>query len=202
MRPRRFNTSRHRPGECAMFSALARRLLHSVVVIVGVTVLVFVVTRVVGNPARAMLPLSATQEQRAQFEHALGLDKPIISQFIEFCQGLIHFDLGESLWQRRPALEIIGEALPRTLLLVSAGIVIAFVVAVFFGTIAALRPGGIIDRSVVALSVLGLSIPQFWMGLMLAIVLGVILPILPTSGTGSLKYLVLPAITMALPQTG
>src|SRR5699024_9429461 len=88
------------------------------------------------------------------------------------------------------------------LLLVSAGVLLALIVAIVFGTIAAMRPGSLIDRAVVALSVLGLSVPQFWMGLMLIILFGVTFQLLPTSGSGSLEHLILPAITMALPQTG
>lgn len=179
-----------------------RRLLHSVVVVAGVTTLVFVITRVIGEPARAMLPLTATEEQRAQFEHALGLDRPVWEQFQDFVAALLHLDLGTSLWQDRPAVDIIAEALPRSLVLVTAGVLLAVVVAVVLGTIAALRPGSLIDRLVVGLSVLGLSAPQFWMGLMLVILFGVVFPVLPTSGSGTPAHLVLPAITMALPQAG
>lgn len=185
-----------------MIRVISRRLLHALAVVFGVTALVFVITRVVGDPARAMLPLSATAEQRAQYEHSLGLDRPIWEQFQEFFLGLFRFDLGDSLWQGRPAIDIILEALPRTLMLVTAGVLLALFVAVVFGTIAAMRPGSMVDRAVVALSVLGLSVPQFWMGLMLVILFGVTFSVLPTSGSGGLEYLILPAITMALPQTG
>lgn len=185
-----------------MTRVLVRRLLHAVTVVLGVTVLVFIITRVVGDPARTMLPLSASQEQRRQYEELLGLDDPILVQLGDFFQGLISFDLGRSIWQNRPALEIIMEALPRTFLLVSAGVALALVVSLTLGTVAALRPGTLIDRMVVGLSVIGLSIPQFWMGLMLVILLGVMVPVLPTSGSGSMSHLILPAITMALPQTG
>lgn len=185
-----------------MTGFVLRRLGHTFAVVAGVTALVFVITRIVGDPARAMLPMSATDEQRAQYEAALGLDQPITTQFVEFVQGLLRLDLGRSLWQNRPAAEIILEALPRTFTLVTAGVLLAVLVATVLGTIAALKPGSVVDRIVVALSVLGLSAPQFWMGLMLVILLGVFIPVLPTSGSGSWAHLVLPAITMALPQTG
>jgi peptide/nickel transport system permease protein len=185
-----------------MIGVVLRRVAHAVTVVVGVSVLVFVITRIVGDPARAMLPLSATEEQRAQYERALGLDRPISEQFEDFALGVLQFDLGRSLWQDRPTIEIIMEALPRTLVLVSAAVALAMIVAVVLGTIAALKPGSIIDRAVVGLSVLGLSAPQFWMGLMLVILLGVMFPVLPTSGSATPAHLVLPAITMALPQTG
>lgn len=185
-----------------MIGLVGRRLAHAFAVIFGVTVLVFVITRVVGDPARAMLPLSATQEQREQYERALGLDQPMWDQFKDFAGALLQLDLGRSLWQSRPNVDIIAEALPRTFLLVTVAVTLAVVVAVLLGTLAALHAGGFLDRSVVGFSVLGLSVPQFWMGLMLVILLGVFLPVLPTSGSGSISHLVLPAITMALPQTG
>lgn len=185
-----------------MMRFVLRRTFHSVLVVLGVTVLVFVITRVIGDPARAMLPLSATEEQRDDFRRLLGLDQPILTQLGDFLGGLLRFDLGTSIWQQRPALEIILEALPRTFLLVLAGMGIAILVSLTLGTIAALRPGTFIDRAVVGLSVIGLSIPQFWMGLMLVIVFGVMLSALPTSGSQSAQHLILPAITMALPQMG
>lgn len=181
---------------------VVRRLVHAVVVVVGVTGLVFVVTRVIGDPARAMLPLSATDEQRRQFESVLGLDQPILTQLWSFVEGLLRFDLGDSLWQRRPAFEVIMEALPRTFVLITASVAVALFLALVLGTVAALRPGSVLDRGLIAFSVVGLSIPQFWLGLMLVIVFAVQVPIFPTSGTGSAMHLVLPALTMALPQLG
>ena len=99
-----------------------KRLLQGVVVILGVTVVVFVVTRLVGDPVKVMLPLEATAEQRAEFEKQLGLDRPIGVQFIDFLAGLTRLDFGESLWQRRPAMTIVLEKLPLTLELASLGI--------------------------------------------------------------------------------
>src|SRR5690625_2427203 len=109
-------------GGYAMTGFVFRRLLHAFVVVAGVTVLVCVITRVVGEPARTMLPLSAPDEQRAEFERALGLDRPIWAQFLDFVAGAVQFDFGTSLWQDRPTLDIVGEALPRSLILVTAGV--------------------------------------------------------------------------------
>lgn len=189
-------------GVRVLASFLLRRALHAVTVVLGVTVLVFVITRIVGDPARAMLPLSATEQQREEYKHLLGLDQPIVVQLKDFLAGLLRFDFGESIWQRRPAIDVIAEALPRSLLLVTVGVILALIVSLVLGTIAALKPGTVIEKVVVSMSVVGLSIPQFWMGLMLVILLGVMIPVLPTSGSGSVAHIVLPAITMALPQTG
>lgn len=180
----------------------AQRALQGLVVIFGVTIIVFVVTRLIGDPVALMLPLEATAEERDAFAAALGLDQPILVQFWEFLQGAVRLDFGDSLWQGRPAFEIISEVLPRTVMLVLAGLGLAVVLAIPVGVFASLRPGSLMDRSLVGGSLLGLSVPQFWLGLMLILLFGVVLKWLPTSGSGTLKHLILPAITLALPAFG
>lgn len=176
-----------------------RRILQGAVVVLGVTVLVFVVTRLVGDPVKVMLPLEATAEQRAEFERQLGLDRPIPVQFVDFMAGLARLDFGDSLWQRRPAMTIVFEKLPFTLWLALSGVALALLLAVPLGTVAALRPGGAVDRATVLASLLGLSVPQFWLGLLLIVVLAIELGWLPTSGVGSAAHAVMPVVTMALP---
>lgn len=178
---------------------ILKRLWYGVIVIFGVTIIVFVVTRLIGDPVKLMLPLEATIEQRAAFEKQLGLDRPIYVQFAEFMGDIAHLDFGKSLWQHRPAMEIVFEKLPLTLLLAFVGIGFAFFLSIPFGIIAALRPGGVSDRSAVFFSLLGLSVPQFWLGLLLIIVFAVSLRWLPTSGVATPAHLVLPALTMGLP---
>ncbi len=179
-----------------------QRALQGLVVIVGVTIVVFVVTRLIGDPVSLMLPLEATAEERAAFAASLGLDRSIPVQFWDFVRGAVRFDFGDSLWQGRPAFEIILEVLPRTVMLVLAGLGLAIVLAVPVGIFAALRPGSWTDRSLVAGSLFGLSVPQFWLGLMLILFFGVTLRLLPTSGSGTFRHLILPAITLALPAFG
>ena len=178
---------------------LLKRLWHGVIVIFGVTVLVFVVTRMVGDPVKVMLPMESTLEQRVAFEKQLGLDRPIPVQFIDFVGDVAHLDFGDSLWQHRPAMEIVFEKVPLTLKLTAVGIGLAFLLSIPLGIIAALRPGGITDRSTVFFSLIGFSIPQFWLGLLLIVILAVKLHWLPTSGTGTPAHIILPAITMGLP---
>jgi peptide/nickel transport system permease protein len=155
--------------------------------------------RVFGDPAKVMLPLSATAEQRADFEHLIGLDRPLPEQFVTFLGDLVTLDFGESLWQRRPAMEVVFERLPNTLMLIGAGLGFAILLALPLGAIAALRPGGIIDRVTVIGGLVGLSTPQFWLGLLLIMFFAVNLGWLPTSGYGGLSHLILPALTLALP---
>ena len=114
-------------------------------------------------------------------------------------EGLTRLDFGKSLWQHRPAMTIVFEKLPLTLELALLGIGLAFVLSIPLGIIAALRPGGVSDRSTVFVSLIGLSVPQFWLGLLLIVVFAVQLKWLPTSGIDTPAHVILPTITMALP---
>jgi peptide/nickel transport system permease protein len=164
-----------------------------------VSVVVFVVTRLIGDPVQVMLPLEATPEQKAQFAHQLGFDRSIIVQFWDYISHAARLDFGNSLWQNRPAMQIVFEHLPRTVLLVTASIVIATIIAIPVGIAAALKPGSLLDRVTTSTGLIGLSIPNFWLGMMLILLFAVRLGWLPTSGYGGWKHLVLPAITFAMP---
>jgi peptide/nickel transport system permease protein len=179
-----------------------RRISQGLLVILGVTIMVFIFTRMVGDPAKTMLPLSASAEERAAFRHQLGLDRPITEQFASYLGDLVRGDFGTSIWQRRPALTAVLEALPNTLRLVLLAIAVAVVLAVPLGMLAALRPGRTLDRIAVVLSLAGLSIPQFWLGLLLIIAFSVQLKLLPTGGMGTPAHVVLPMLTLAFPALG
>lgn len=177
---------------------ILRRLFQGLLVVLGVTATVFVVTRIFGDPVALMLPLSATDAQRAAFAARIGLDQPLPVQFGRFLGDIATLDFGDSLWQRRPAIEVVFERLPNTALLVAAGLGLAVLVSIPLGAIAALRPGGLIDRLVVSVGLLGLAMPQFWLGLMAIMIFAVQLKWLPTSGFGTAAHLVLPALTLAM----
>jgi peptide/nickel transport system permease protein len=150
-----------------------------------------------------ILPLEATPAERAARSHELGFDRSIFAQFGSYLGDLSRFDFGDSLWQRgRSTMDIVQQVMPKTLLLVGAGMLLAVVVALPLGVLAATRPGTVADRLLVTTSLLGLSVPQFWLGLILLIVFGVQLGWLPTAGSDSLKHLILPAITLGLPAAG
>lgn len=178
---------------------ILKRIIQGAFVVVGVTVVVFVVTRLIGDPVQVMLPLEASEEQRAAFAAQLGFDRPIHEQFFDFIGSALRFDFGDSLWQDRPAIEIVMEALPRTLLLVGASMVIAIAIAIPLGILTSLKPGGFLDKALVTLSLTGLSMPNFWLGLLLIVVFGVQLQLFPIFGSGTLAHAVLPAVTFALP---
>lgn len=182
---------------------IIRRLLQGIVVIFGVTVFVFVITRMVGDPVKFMLPLSATEEERAAKSAALGLDQPLITQFVQFLGDLLRLDLGESTYVRgQPALSVVFDYLPRTLQLVAFGMVLAVVFSIPLGVIASRRPGGTLDRLLTTLSLVGLSVPQFFLGYMLLIGFTVKLQWFETGPGPWYSNLVLPAICLALPAIG
>ncbi len=182
---------------------LLKRLPQGMVVIFGVTVFVFIVTRVVGDPVKFMLPLSATAEQRAAQRHVMGLDRPILAQFWSFLGDVIHLDFGTSTYVRgKAALSVVFDYLPRTLQLVAAGMVLAVVLSIPLGLLASRKPGGALDRALTSLSLVGLSMPQFFLGSVLVIAFTVKLQWFQT-GVGPLhRHLVLPAVCLALPAVG
>jgi peptide/nickel transport system permease protein len=179
-----------------------RRLVYGVVVMFLVTVVVFVTTRVVGDPSHTLLPLEASEQQRQAFMHQLGLDRPIPTQFVQFLGNVVRLDFGDSLLQNRPALDIVLQRLPNTFMLAGFGLSIALLLAIPLGILAALRPGSLLDKTTVVISLSGLSVAQVWLGLMLILVFSAQLKILPSAGFGSFSHLILPGITYALPALG
>lgn len=191
-----------KPEEDGLGRFILRRILHGVIVVFLVVVVVFVATRLIGDPVQTMLSFEATPEERAAFEHQLGLDQSIPTQFWHFLSGVATGDFGESLTRREPAIDVVLERLPATLELVFAGMALALVLSPVFGVLAALKPGGMLDRVLTIISLSGLSMPQFFLGLLLILLFSVELGLLPTAGKGGIDHLVLPAITIALPTVG
>lgn len=181
---------------------ILQRLAFALLVILGVSVAVFFITHVVGDPVSVMLPLQASQEQRMALTQQLGLDKPLLEQLWVFLSSAARLDFGISWWQNVPCMDVILERLPATLQLVTLGIAIAVVVAIPLGVIAAYKPGSLLDRVVTTTSLVGISLPPFWIGLMLMLVFAVSLGWLPTSGIGTWKHIILPAVTLSFRPMG
>ena len=181
---------------------LLKRLSQAALVVVSVMVVVFVVTRLIGDPVAVMLPLEATEENRALLEAQLGLDRPILVQLGDYIVDAVQLDLGDSLWQRRPAIDIVLERLLPTIVLVAAGFALGVLLGVVIGVVSGMRPGGWVDRGAVTLGLLGVSLPQFWIGLVFIVFFSVGLGWFPTSGSGGIEHLVLPAFVLALPIVG
>lgn len=186
-----------------MTGFVVRRVAQGLFVVFAATVVVFLLTRAFTDPVDFVLPLEATAEERAAREAELGFDRPLLVQFGDYMSDLARGDFGESLWQPgRSTIDIVGQTLPKTLLLVGSGMFLAIGLAIPLGMFAALRPGGLLDRVLVTVSLVGLSMPQFFVGLLLIIVFAVNFGILPVGGFGGLRHLVLPAVALALPALG
>lgn len=174
-----------------------RRLLQSILVIVGVSVVVFVVTRAIGDPARMMLPLEASDEEVEAFARRMGFRDPLVVQFWNWAKAAARGDFGQSLWQHTPAMELVVERMPATLLLCFTGIILAVLGSIPLGILAALRPRSWLDKVTTSVSLIGVCIPDFWLGLMLILLFAVSIHLFFTSGYGTPRHLVLPAITLA-----
>jgi peptide/nickel transport system permease protein len=180
-----------------MSAYLVRRLVYSIAVVVGVSVFVFIITHLVGDPARVILPIHASEEQYQQTREQLGYNDPLYEQFARFMGKAVQGDFGDSLWFDRPALPLVFDRLPATFLLVGTAMIIAVVLAVPLGILAAIRPRSWLDHTATLLSMVGMSIADFWLGLMLIYIFPVSLGLFYTSGYGTWEHLVLPAVTLA-----
>jgi peptide/nickel transport system permease protein len=181
-----------------MQQLVIRRLYQALFVLVGTTLIVFVLLHLTGGSiARSLLPEWSTEEQIAEFEAKLGLDLPIHEQYLHWLGGVVRGDFGNSFQTGLPAMDIILERLPNTIQLALVAQTIAILVAFPLGMLAALRRGSIWDRLSMGLALLGQSMPHFWLGLMLILLVSVRAGWLPVSGRESPESIILPAITLA-----
>jgi ABC-type dipeptide/oligopeptide/nickel transport system permease component len=175
---------------------VARRLLHTALVTLGVVTLVFVALRMSGDPAASMLPGDASVDELRDLRRALGLDQPLSHQYVSFLGSAVRGDFGESFRHQQPAFGLVLERLPATLELAFAALALAVVIALPLGILAALHRGRIVDMVAMGFAVVGQATPYFWMGIMLILVVSVELGWLPTSGRGGWQHLILPAVTL------
>lgn len=212
-------------------SKLLERIAQLLPVLLGVSVIVFVMMALTpGDPVQIMIgDQSITPEQEAELRRGLGLDRPMIERFFIFLGNAVQFDFGESFYHRRPVADVIAERLPATIELSLVALIVALVTAIPLGVLAAIRKNSIFDRIATVGSLLGVSLPGFWFGILLLMLFAVHLHILPVSGrigfdsevrmvTGfllidtllagnlrafgdALAHLTLPAITLGLPMT-
>jgi ABC-type dipeptide/oligopeptide/nickel transport system permease component len=174
-----------------------RRLGLAIPVLLGVATLVFALIHLVpGDPAQVMLGEQASPADVADLRQRLGLDEPLVKQYTAFVTGLVRADLGTSFRYGTPVSTEIGARLGRTLELALAAMAVAVVMAIPLGVIGALNRGRAADQAAMAVSLAGISMPNFWLGPLLALIFAVELGWLPVSGTGSWQHLVLPAITL------
>ena len=177
---------------------IVRRLGTSVLVLFLVAVVAFSLIYIVpGDPARILLGPRASPENVEALRVSMGFYRPILTQFFEFISGIFQGDFGTSLAAKRPSVDLVMEALPATLLLASSALIVAFGVGVPMGIMAALQKGKAFDRFALGLAIIGQSVPAFWLGLVLIAVVALRMGLLPTSGYGSFKHLILPTLCLA-----
>lgn len=181
-----------------MTGYLVRRGLDAALVVWGVSLIIFVLVRLTpGDPIRAYLGETATDEQVAFYRQHLGLDQPLPIQYLRFLQRAVVGDLGNSLFYHRPAADVVGEHLPATLLLSLAALVLSLAIAVPLGVLSAIRRDSFWDYLGMLVAMIGQSIPAFFLGLVLMLLFAVEWRLLPTAGYGSWQHVVLPSVTLA-----
>jgi ABC-type dipeptide/oligopeptide/nickel transport system permease component len=183
----------------AVLRFVARRVALTIPVLLGVATLVFSLIHLIpGDPAQAMLGEAAPEAEVAALRKQLGLDRPLLEQYTDFLGGLVRGDLGTSLRTGTSVTEQIVERLPATFELAFASMLVALAVALPLGIAAAAWRGTLVDHTAMAVAMAGMSIPNFWLGPLLAIIFAVELGWLPVSGRGGAEHLLLPAFSLGL----
>jgi len=176
---------------------ILKRLLQVPITLVVITGVVFVLLHLSGNLVNLLLPLDASAAQRAELTHALHLDEPLPLQYVRFLGAIAHGDFGTSLYYQRPAMAVVLDRLPASLELALGGVLIAIATGIGFGILAAVREGSTTDTVISAVTVFGQSMPSFWLGMMLILLLAVTWHLLPTGGMGQPSQIIMPAVTLA-----
>ena len=179
-----------------MLRLILMRLIQVPLVILAMSLLVFVFLNASGDPVLLLLPFDASPEDVEEMRKALGLDKPLMVRYGIFLWDAIHGDFGVSLRSHQPALSIVLDALPATIELALAAMLVATVISIPLGITAAVKRGGTIDMTATVVSVLGQSMPVFWLGILLIMLFSVTLHWFPVSGRGGISSLILPAVTL------
>lgn len=178
---------------------ISRRLVQAALILLGVAAITFLLLYALpADPAVLIAGRSATPATVAAIRHELGLDQPLVMQFLHYLSGILHGDLGRSYTQKTSVLPLILARLPATLILMATGILVEVVLGITLGTIAALRRGGFVDRLVMMASFVGVSAPQFVVALLLLYVFAATLGWFPMSGYGTPNHVVLPAVTLGI----
>ena len=164
---------------------ILRRIFQAALVMLAMTVIVFIGVSVIGNPVDILISPDADQAERVRAIAALGLDKPLWQQYLHFLWGALHGDLGRSFVYNEPALQLIGERMPATMELAVTAVLMAVLLGIPLGLLAGLYPNSFFGRAAMAGSILGFSLPSFWVGLMLIMVFAVQLGWLPSTGRGA-----------------
>lgn len=181
-----------------MLQYILKRLWHTVYVVIGISMISFFFIHLSGDPVLLMLPGDASDQEIEELREQLGFNDPLYVQYFRFASKAIRGDFGESLYYHVPVMELVIERLPASLELAVAAMVFALVLAVPIGIISAVRRGSMLDMGSMLGALLGLSMPHFWLGIMLMLLFSVHLGWLPTSGRGTMAHLIMPAVSLGL----
>ena len=186
-----------------MITYIARRALAGIPTLWGVATVVFVMARLLpGDPARVIAGLLASPEDVERIRHQMGLDQPLGVQYLDFLGSLLHLNLGISAHTNAPVIEEIGSRLPYTIELAVIALAIAVTLGIFAGVVAAIRRNTLLDLLISGLSVFGVSMPVYWLGLMMIILFAIELHLFPAAGADEPTSIVMPALTLALFSVG
>jgi peptide/nickel transport system permease protein len=173
------------------------RLSHSILALFAVSIIIFGLARVSGDPVSMMLPVEATQEDFARVRAAWGLDKPVYMQYLTYMGHVFQGDFGDSIrWKGQTSLSLVLERFPATLELAILSLFVAAIIALPIGVVVAVKKDTSVDMAGKVVALLGQSLPSFWLGLMLMWVFAVQFELLPTSGRGGWQHLILPAVAL------
>jgi peptide/nickel transport system permease protein len=181
-----------------MGAYLIRRIGFVCVVLFGVLTIVFFLQRLSGDPTDLLLPVDASEEIRREMRHEMGLDEPLPFQYLRFIGNALQGNLGESYKFKQPALSLVVERLPSTVLLATSALFLSLLLAIPLGIIAAVFRNSWVDTTATGVGLVGQAIPVYWLGLLLILLFSVEIRWFPSMGGGSLKALVLPAVTLAV----
>jgi peptide/nickel transport system permease protein len=181
---------------------IGRRLAQTALILVGITLVVFWVIRLSGDPVLLMLPADASQQDIQRLRELLGFDQPVPIQLWRFMERVATGDFGTSLRFQEPALALVLDRLPSTVLLALTALSVATVIALPLGVLSAVRRNSVWDHAAMAVALLGQSMPIFWTGIMLITIFAVALDLFPSSGSGTIRHLVLPAAALGFFSTG
>ncbi|MDE1189179.1 MAG: ABC transporter permease [Pantoea sp.] len=179
-----------------MLNILINRLGQSVLVLLGVSLLIFFSLHLTGDPAALMMPPGSSQQEIAHFRHSMGFDRPLLWQYGHYLSGVLQGDFGESLRYSQPVLALIGERLPATALLAVSALAWSSLLGLLLGIVSALRPHSFWDLLCRLVAFSGQAVPVFWLGLLMILFFSLHLQWLPSSGYGSFSALVMPAVSL------
>ncbi|MGH2531383.1 MAG: nickel ABC transporter permease [Thermomicrobiales bacterium] len=186
-----------------MTTYILRRIAYALFVLWGALSIIFVTVRIVpGDPASMMLGAGATDDELTALRARLELDDPLPVQYVQYLGDAVRLDFGESLWLNRPVLSSVGERVAFTARLAVTAMAIALLVSFPLGILAALKQRTVVDGLISVVSLVGQSVPSFWLGIMFILVFARQLRLLPSAGSESWQHLVLPSFTLALPLVG